>query len=274
MGRELKRVPMDFAWPLKATWIGYINPYRWNECPGCGGCGLNPETKRLYDTWYDHEGFGVRWRYDYGVGRDGKPADRPPWRIVGECRSWQHDLTQDEVDALAEAGRLMEFTHVPLDDEQREEVRRKVESGGNSWLPRHNGRRPAAEEVNEWSRHGMGHDGINKWICVRVRAERLGIYGKCRVCGGEGAVWFSPEMRAAHEAWEREDPPEGDGYQLWETTSEGSPISPVFASLDALCAWAAGHATVFGDAGATADEWRRMLDDGLVVHREGNAVFL
>lgn len=24
------------------------------------------------------------------------------------------------------------------------------------------------------------------------------------------------------------DPPEGEGYQLWETVSEGSPISPVF----------------------------------------------
>ena len=30
------------------------------------------------------------------------------------------------------------------------------------------------------------------------------------------------------------DPPNGDGYQLWETTSEGSPVSPVFESIDAL----------------------------------------
>lgn len=30
-------------------------------------------------------------------------------------------------------------------------------------------------------------------------------------------------------------PPKGDGYQLWETTSEGKPMSPVFATLDELC---------------------------------------
>ena len=33
------------------------------------------------------------------------------------------------------------------------------------------------------------------------------------------------------------EPPKGDGYQLWETTSEGSPASPVFETLDKLCEW-------------------------------------
>ena len=27
MGRKLMRVPLDFAWPLKKVWKGYINPY-------------------------------------------------------------------------------------------------------------------------------------------------------------------------------------------------------------------------------------------------------
>lgn len=38
-------------------------------------------------------------------------------------------------------------------------------------------------------------------------------------------------------ACESVDPPEGEGWQLWETTSEGSPISPVFISGDGLVAW-------------------------------------
>ena len=33
------------------------------------------------------------------------------------------------------------------------------------------------------------------------------------------------------------EPPKGEGYQLWNTTSEGSPISPVFETLDKLCEW-------------------------------------
>jgi hypothetical protein len=32
-------------------------------------------------------------------------------------------------------------------------------------------------------------------------------------------------------------PPEGDGYQVWETVSEGSPIGPVFATASACVEW-------------------------------------
>ena len=32
-------------------------------------------------------------------------------------------------------------------------------------------------------------------------------------------------------------PPKGEGFQLWETTTEGSPVSPVFETLDELCEW-------------------------------------
>jgi hypothetical protein len=35
-------------------------------------------------------------------------------------------------------------------------------------------------------------------------------------------------------------PPEGDGWQAWETVSEGSPCSPVFATAEELIEWAAG----------------------------------
>ena len=69
-------------------------------------------------------------------------------------------------------------------------------------------------------------------------------------------------------------PPEGDGFQLWETTSEGSPISPVFATLDELCAWCADHATTFADFRASADQWKAMLGEGLVYHTEGNITFI
>jgi hypothetical protein len=56
--------------------------------------------------------------------------------------------------------------------------------------------------------------------------------------------------------------------QLFETTSEGSPISPVFATLEALAAWAADHATTFADYHATREEWLRMLSPGGVVTTE------
>lgn len=52
MGRELKRVPLDFNWPIDQLWKGFINPYRYQVCKSCGETGLNPATKKLNDDWY------------------------------------------------------------------------------------------------------------------------------------------------------------------------------------------------------------------------------
>lgn len=69
-------------------------------------------------------------------------------------------------------------------------------------------------------------------------------------------------------------PPAGDGYQLWETTSEGSPVSPVFATLDELCEWCEKNATTFGSWKASKSEWKEMLSNDMVHHKEGNAIFI
>jgi hypothetical protein len=60
-------------------------------------------------------------------------------------------------------------------------------------------------------------------------------------------------------------------FQLYETTSEGTPLGPVFSGLDALCEWAAEHETTFADFKTTAEGWRRMLERGLVGHEEAAA---
>lgn len=70
------------------------------------------------------------------------------------------------------------------------------------------------------------------------------------------------------------DPPEGEGYQLWETTTEGSPQSPVFATLDELCEWCEENATTFGYHTATKEQWFEMLSKDDVHHRSGNVTFL
>ena len=69
----------------------------------------------------------------------------------------------------------------------------------------------------------------------------------CEECEGEGRV-FIPV-----------DPPTGPGYQMWETTSEGSPQTPVFETLRDLAIYCAKSCTVFGDVRATADEWEERL---------------
>lgn len=57
------------------------------------------------------------------------------------------------------------------------------------------------------------------------------------------------------------EPPSGGGYQLWETTTEGSPQSPVFDTLNALCAWCAANTYVFAGMRLSAQDWEKYLGD-------------
>lgn len=75
------------------------------------------------------------------------------------------------------------------------------------------------------------------------------------------------------EGYCKEDPPAGPGYQLWETTTEGSPMSPVFATLDELAAWCEVNASTFGDYRASASKWKEMLLADFVHHTQGNITF-
>lgn len=50
------------------------------------------------------------------------------------------------------------------------------------------------------------------------------------------------------------------GWQMWETTSEGSPISPVCESPEALARWLAdNNASAFGYTGASYEAWLHMI---------------
>ena len=232
--RELKRVPMDFDWPLKKTWRGYICPYRSIECAHCSGSGLNSETKKLSNDWYSH------------LRTDGKEG-------------WMHHLEQEDVQALIDRGRLFEFVRVPKTDEQRQIIK----DGKGCWLPFNNGYIPTAEEINNWSRTGIGHDSINQWICVEARAKRLGFYGLCKHCDGDGALWNDENHKKLHEEWERSEPPIGEGYQMWETCSEGSPVTPVFESLDKLCDYIVENkVSWFGRTTASKEDWMSALSEG------------
>ena len=163
---------------------------------------------------------------------------------------WGHHLIQADVDALVAADRLYDFT--------------STWSTEHGWQKREDGYHPTAAEVNAWSLEGFGHDGINSHVCVRARCLREGVPYECLRCDGTSRIWPTPEIEQQYEDWKPTAPPIGDGYQLWEDCSEGSPISPVFTALADLCAWAAENATTFGSYKATADEWREMLDGGVV----------
>lgn len=245
MGRLLKRVPVDFQYPINQAWKGYINPYNAITCKGCGGTGLNEETNKLSDEWYSFN------------NREG----------------WCFHLEQDEVQALLENNRLWDLTRIPINEEQQKIVDEKIKNGGNSWLPFDNGSNPTADDVNKWARTSMfGHDSCNQHICVEVRAKRLGIYGKCPYCNGEGYIYYSEEIKNLYENWKGYEPPSGGAYQLWQDTSEGSPISPVFMSVEPLADWASKNATIFGYEKMSTNQWKGFF--GYPSNKENYKVFM
>jgi hypothetical protein len=288
MGRELKRVPLDFNHPLRTVWPGYINTLgdgHVTDCAACSGKGGSPEYQHLYQQWYGslypETGFyphltgSVEFQPDHPAivrqvahkqatapefyGTSPAAARREAMRLCDLFNAaWSHHLDADDVAALITAGRLMDFTHVPRTPEQEEIVRAKIAGGGNSWLPESNGYVPAPQEVNEWSISGFGHDSINAWICTEAKCKRLGLPVDCAVCQGEGSFWDAPENKAAFEAWAQTEPPVGDGFQMWETVSEGAPISPVFATAELLAAWLGKHESRDGNY----DQWLAMIHEG------------
>jgi hypothetical protein len=48
----IKRVPLDFEWPVGYLWHGYINPWPGPiECEACSGTGLNDECRKLFKNF-------------------------------------------------------------------------------------------------------------------------------------------------------------------------------------------------------------------------------
>lgn len=265
MGREVHRVPLDFDWPMNRRWKGYVNPYyeKRHDCPACEGTGYNKVGKFLSDSWYRYTAQGMFGAF-FGDNilsawtrqrllRAGWPeyvADNIEMAKKFQFTTlthWSDKLDQDEVDALIENGRLMDFTHTWTKDD--------------GWQPKEYAPRPTPGEVAVWGAGSTGHDGINQSICVKARAKRFGITDiKCEKCGGSGEFWADPEDAIRAEAWQRSDPPKGDGWQMWETTSEGSPISPVFATPEELARWLADtKASTFGRMTADYETWLKMI---------------
>lgn len=92
-----------------------------------------------------------------------------------------------------------------------------------------------------------GTGKVPEYICKWSKEKET----RCPTCEGEGTK--SPKIEI----------PEGAGYQMWETVSEGSPISPVFATPEELAHWLAdSKASACGDMTATYEQWLATIHDG------------
>jgi len=249
VGRKVRRVPLDFGWPLHEPWSGYLRPDSLDgkACEDCEGTGASRWARQLYDMWYGRTLFTpetngskpftaahpvIQARARRNVNSSPHFYGRGELAVLQEAvrlatlfdGAWCHHLNAKDVAALIDAGRLIDFTH-HWDTAQRR------------WMPNNPVVVPDPEQVNQWSIHGFGHDGINAGVVIRARCERDGVPDTCATCQGEGDTEVYPGQREESENWTGEDPPDGEGWQLWETVTEGSPISPVFDTAQGLARW-------------------------------------
>jgi hypothetical protein len=258
MGREIKRVPLDFSWPIDEVWEGFINPlYKGRPCV-CKH-GLSPQGEHLHDQWYGYASFipekPFGWSHPAVLAFAKRNVSSDPGfygatgnfqlenvvvirneaeRLAGMWdNQWCHHLDAADVQALLDADRLWDFTRVA-----RTPADAKAKKHSNGWLKKSNGYVPTPDEVNEWSiRGGLGHDSTNAYICIEAKCKRMGVPYRCVHCDGTAAIWDNPADYEAWDKWEKTEPPTGPGFQLWETVTEGSPQSPVFATEQEFFDW-------------------------------------
>lgn len=256
MGREIKRVALDFSWPLDKTWEGFLMPDTLREitCKDCEGRGYSPEAQYLEDRWYGKVPFspsetgstpltpetpevrafaernvsGAEWFYGSGEMAVQKEARRlcDLWNGM-----WMHHLSQDEVDMLVADDRLRDFTH--------------TWSKENGWQEIEPTPVITAEQVNRRSiSNWMGSSGLG--LLMEYTLNLRGTSDRCSTCHGHGSAEAYPGQREDEEKWEPTEPPAGEGWQVWETVSEGSPISPVFTDREGLIRWLMSPAYTWG----------------------------
>lgn len=227
MSREVKRVALGFDWPLRKRWEGYLTPERLygEPCQHCHGG----------ETW------ASRWLY----------------LMCNRINMLASDVRDQE------QGKPM---HPWLADDQHPPVV-WTESGAREGWPtgsRYDVMRPSADIVDllagiagvDPAEVGgfLGRNTEYDLYKAIVKASALESWGACSHCEGHGEHEQYPGQRAEREAWEPHDPPQGDGWQLWESVSEGSPVSPVFATAEELVQW-----LTTSEGGAAAGPSRRPM---------------
>lgn len=254
MGRQLKRVSLTFDWPLNEVWKGFIDNRKTKLCDKCNGSGYSATGLRLKNLWYGYTSFKPEDRGSTSFVYSNDLIVNDQFIAIYEQKrmaniynkAWMYHLNQDDVNALVKEGRLMDFTH------------HFTEAG---WVKKDPEYIPTAQEVNQWSIKGFGHDSINQIIVCNAEAKRLGLSVYCRYCDGSG-VKLSKRRQKIRAEWKKTEPPAGEGYQLWETVSEGSPISPVFKTPEELAQWLVDNPSS-SDKDTTYKQWMNfILGDG------------
>jgi hypothetical protein len=225
MGREIKRVALDFEWPMDKVWEGFLLPdsLHGRRCEHCNGSG-----QTHFGWWLQH--------FSYLMGM-----------LAEDVRDQEHGEPMHPW--------LKEFPHPHGHFNDRQFVIDRPSRDALNFFA-------ALLEVEPEKING-GIFGSERphYIVMRKLLALAGTDVTCSVCNGEGSTEVYPGQRAEAETWEPVEPPAGPGWQMWETVSEGSPISPVFADAEGLVQWMMSPAVCWG---ATKTPYTRQQAESFV----------
>lgn len=229
MGREIHRVPLDFDWPLDKPWEGFINPHyrpcpkaQTNECHG----GYSSAGK-----WLDAI---VRFLALIGSQAVEEPnADRMRARGMIFPHPYLENFQQAPRTTIP-SDALLKIQEEPDQHKRFRMLSDYYQQNPPQLLP-------FTEELAGFFTglaggvrpHPVNNGGweIQKTLMRAAGIDPEGKWGQCTTCDGHG---IDPEVYEAYDTWERESVPRGEGWQLWETVSEGAPITPVFPTAEGL----------------------------------------
>ena len=73
--------------------------------------------------------------------------------------------------------------------------------------------------------------------CGTCKGEKIVAYKAHRHISDDPAKWWCPSCGGDGDISATVEPPGGRAWQYWETTSDGSPITPPFATRPELAGW-------------------------------------
>jgi len=191
MGREIKRVALDFNWPMSKVWEGYVYPP-----DGTSPCVTCHRT---------------------GYSRMGMALDS----LTNEVTF----LPNDSSKLTSSERTFMYALEKAVDPEQFASAQKHY---GPDYLPYvYGGGRSQCTNARTLVYDLMKH--LSSSLGLSMEETFL-----CSVCKGSGNQIVDKDQHEKAEQWTRTEPPAGEGWQVWETVSEGSPITPVFATSEAL----------------------------------------
>ena len=235
MGREVKRVSLGFDWPLNKIWKGFVNPH-YKKCPEDGRTCFNGENAAAHYLSHLTNMFGV-------IADSALRGETHPYlyRLPYNSHYPDWSIQPEEI-----RKRMVELVST-LDDKKPDRMFGFTGSSTNLFfklLELAGFKNPPYEDSEEYDK---AKKPAYEWT-------------HCLVCDGES---LDPAVKEKYDSWKDYEPPSGPGWQMWETVSEGSPISPVFETPETLAHWLAETgASSFGNQGATYDQWLSMIKVG------------